>query len=216
MKRKCKKEYLFSVEGETEKLYLEKLQQLINNRNKNHVIFRIKVETTPSRYVKNLTTLKKQSKLYHICDIEDPSEENTLRLRKLMKDLQDAPKIKGANYVLGYSNITFELWIILHKSDCNTKCNKCSRYLTKINEHFQEEFPSLKSYKEERNFKKCLDKLTLEDVRSAIQRAEQIQQNCESNLSHKEVHCGFSYYLDNPSLSIHLIIKQILNDADVL
>lgn len=49
-----------------------------------------------------------------------------------------------------------------------TKC----QYLGWINQAFGEIFEDLDHYKQEKHFKQCLSKLTLEDVKSAIKRAD--------------------------------------------
>lgn len=54
--RKLTKKYYFSVEGETEKWYLDWLQDLINNSDAScKVSFNSKVEKDPVKYVKGLS-----------------------------------------------------------------------------------------------------------------------------------------------------------------
>lgn len=70
-------------------------------------------------------------------------------------------------------------------------------------------------YKKERNFKRLLENLTLQDVKDAIQRAEEIQEIniCQDN---KQNYRDFEYYSNNPSLSIHEHIKKILQECGVM
>ena len=112
-----------------------------------------------------------------------------------------------------YSNLTFELWMILHKKDCNSPFSDRSQYLAPINSAYNEKFNSLKSYKEERNFKRCLSKLSLSDVNDAVKRAKKITQNNKEIGNPQKSYKGFRYYQDNPSLSIWEIVEEILTEC---
>ena len=58
--RKLTKKYYFSVEGETEKWYLDWLQDLINNSDAScKVSFNSKVEKDPVKYVKGTMKVMK-------------------------------------------------------------------------------------------------------------------------------------------------------------
>lgn len=57
---------------------------------------------------------------------------------------------KKVKYDLGYSNLTFELWIILHKLDCNSSKTNCNHYLSELNKAYNENFEDLREYKEEK------------------------------------------------------------------
>lgn len=78
MTRKSKIQYYFSVDGETEKLYLEHLQKLINQcqEAKNTVKFIIKVQR-PKEMVKSISQISKIT-ISHIGDMESNSDEHTL------------------------------------------------------------------------------------------------------------------------------------------
>lgn len=73
----------------------------------------------------------------------------------------------------------------------------------------------MEKYKEENNFKKVLDCLDLDDVKNAILNAEKIESQNVQNYQ-KMTHCGFEYYRENPSLSIHKYIKDILITVKLL
>ncbi|WP_430162531.1 RloB domain-containing protein [Paenibacillus algorifonticola] len=60
---------------------------------------------------------------------------------------------KQLKYHLGYSNFTFELWIILHKSECNASFSHRREYLKPINKAYDEHFTNLVQYKQEAKFK---------------------------------------------------------------
>ena len=121
---------------------------------------------------------------------------------------------KSIKFDLGYSNIDFELWIILHKKDLFGTVENKAQYLKNINQVFGTKFEALREYKEERNFKQILSKITLDDVKDAIGRAEKItgQRKSEDNLIKTY---GYEWFDKNPALSVHCIVKKILSECGV-
>ena len=203
--------YNFSVEGETEQRYLYWLRDQINNNSKSSfkVAFDVKVQQHPAKYYKSINA-RTISSLTHICDVESNEKVHTDKFKKILSEMKDAKKYKQLEYELGYSNFAFELWMVLHKMDCNGSLTDRSQYLSYINRAYEEHFEDLHQYKKEDNFKRCLSKLTLEDVKAAIRRADVIT---ESNKLDKKTlikYKGYSYYRDNPGLSIHEVVKRLL------
>lgn len=70
-------------------------------------------------------------------------------------------------------------------------------------------------YKEETNFKRLLNSLTLDDVINAISNAEKIEQQNMKDYN-KISHCGYEYYRENPALSIHKYVKEILKTVGLI
>ena len=204
----------FSVEGETEKWYLAWLENEINGSPDSgySVTFKAAVNRQPRKYIKNCNALSDE-KIYHICDVEGSDEANISRFNSILDDLNEASLSKGIDYNLGYSNITFELWMILHKADCNGHLNSKTEYLGLINKAFGESFNTLAEFKKEDNFKRCLSMLNLSDVYAAIRRAKTIIVSNESSGAALIKHKGYEYYKDNPSLSIHQIVETILYES---
>ena len=75
---------------------------------------------------------------------------------------------------------------------------------------------NLDQYKHENNFKRILRNLCLQDVIDAVRRAQIIttrnQEHGYSLINYK----GYSYYRENPSLSIWESISKILFDCGLL
>lgn len=214
IERKETRQYTLTVEGETEKMYFEWLQKEINNSE--NAKYKVKINSSiqqfPLSYIKNLNT-KSTPFVVHICDIEGNSTEDIDKFRSVLSQLKDAKEQKSIEYRLGYTNLTFELWMILHKKDCNGSLSDKSKYLNHINLAFNEHFNTLKSYKEEKNFIRCLSKLSLSDVQNAVKRAEKITQINKEIGNTLKNYKGFRYYQDNPSLSIHEIVDEILKEC---
>jgi hypothetical protein len=106
--------------------------------------------------------------------------------------------------------------MVLHKRACNGSLSHRRQYLAPICDVFGEKFEDLDHYNREDAFARCLNKLTLEDVRAAIRRAETITSLNEQDGKTLVQHKGYSYYRDNPALSIHKVVKTILDECGVL
>lgn len=213
---KTNKNYYFSVEGDTEGWYLEYLQKLINNCSEATCTVKLKhKKLMPTRYAKTLANITEEE-VYHLCDYESDSEDDVKKFHKILDDMKEVSKINNSlKYKLGYSNFTFELWIILHKKDLKGPLTDKKQYLKYINEIFDKDFKSLDEYKEEKNFKRVVEQITLEDIINAIKRAEKIRDhNKEYN---KQIKYGkYIYYKENPDLEINESIEKILNDCEIL
>lgn len=210
------KKFVFTVEGETEKWYLYWLKDQINQcKNRSFNAFMdAKVQPSPEKFYKTVN-VKTTPEVYHICDVESNDPEHVKKFQRILSEMKAAKTQKKIIYKLGYSNFTFELWIVLHKQICNRCLIHRKQYLDIINKAFQEKFESLDQYKHEDNFKRCLGKITLDDVKEAIRRADFITFNNEKDEKVLINHKGYSYYRDNPALSIQDAAKMIIEECGV-
>ena len=215
--RKRNIKYFFTVEGDCEYWYLEHLQTLINSNSQALCI--VQIETVVTRELqktaKSINPITVPKTLYHLCDVEGINAEDQTRFQAYLKDLKSVKKQKRLQYDLGYSNFSFELWMILHKNDCNGCLNYKKDYLTLINKAYGQKFISLKSYKQKDNFHECLKKIDLFDVKEAIKRSKIIMAMRKSNGDKEVSYCTYKYYKDNPSLTIWQSIENILKDCKV-
>ena len=212
--RKMNARYYFTVEGETEKWYLEWLRDAINAdpRSKVKVVCSPKVQKNPVKWAKAKTNLDKSAKVFHVFDFED---EEPIHV-KAFKDTKKAGSLgRGFRYVSAYSNLTFELWMVLHKGDCPALAHR-RQYLKPINDLYGEHFESLDEYKHEANFKRVLGKLTVDDAVTAVGRAETLAKRAEEHGLRKAQHCGYSYYLDNPATDLWIPVKQMLEEGGII
>lgn len=90
------------------------------------------------------------------------------------------------------------------------------KYYKDINKAFKTSYNHMDEYKKEEEFRKILDSITLDDVINAVARGEKIRKNHEDNNDHKEIVNGFIYYRNNPDMTLHSIVKQILVDVGIL
>ncbi len=217
--RKENRRYDFTVEGETEKWYFEWLQEKINacNNSKYRVSLVAKVQQSPKKHSKTVNPLSTPV-VTHICDYESNDDIHVTKFKNILTELKEANSTIGRKfkYKLGYSNFTFELWMVLHKQICNGILTNRTQYLSHINRAYGERFENLDQYKHEDDFKRCLSKLTIDNVKEAIDRSKRIMDIKESNGEHQEQYKGFKYYKDNPALTIWESVEQILLECELI
>jgi len=217
-KMKQTKKYYFSVEGETEQWYLLWLRDQINacDDAKYKVAIEPKVEKSPLKYIKKLTITGK-TEVYHLSDYESDEQMHEAEFIQTMDELKAAKESgKNVSYKFGYSNLTFDLWMILHKINCSGSKTHRSQYLEAINRAYGENFESMKKYKEEENFKRILGKLSLDDVKDAIQRSKRIMAERETAGHRILQYKGYRYYKENPSLMVWEAIEKILVEIGLI
>jgi len=210
--------YYFSVEGETEKWYFDWLQEKINNETtaKYKVSIISKIQKNPLKIVKSMTALSKVE-ITHVLDYESNDDVHTAQFITTLDQLKKATKLgKQVKYNLGYSNFTFELWVVLHKTECNAIYAHRRQYLNPINQVYNENFEDLKQYKHEDNFKRILGKISISEVKCAIERAKLIMHRNKENGLVLQQYKGYRYYKENPSLSIWQSVEKILKDCKLL
>ncbi|MGI6782323.1 MAG: RloB domain-containing protein [Acholeplasmataceae bacterium] len=221
MKRQESIWYHFSVEGETEKYYLEWLQNVINkHQNKKYKVkFIVRIDKDPISSAKKFTALDPIEAI-HVFDYESNDEQHVKQFENIlskMKEVEEYYCHKVSKYHLGYTNMTFELWMILHKSPCNGSLHYRDQYLDKINSAYGKNFLDLKTYKKETNFKNLLKDLTLNDVKEAIGRAEYISKINEEDYQNQIMYnFGYKYSTNNPSLSLHEILSNIFEELEIV
>lgn len=208
------KVYTFSVEGETEKWYLERVEELINDCNQLRFKVSLKVEVikNPIKFVKKIIPVQVDY-LCHVCDVEGQTPGDISGFENTLRDMKKASESKKLEYHLGYSNYSFELWMIFHKQDCFGSLGGKRDYLSNINRAFGTGYQDLNEYKAENNFQHCLQQITLDDVRAAIRRAEHVINQKRTTGEQEIAFAKHRYYRSNPALSIHLVIKHILTEC---
>ncbi|MFA5546781.1 MAG: RloB domain-containing protein [Sphaerochaetaceae bacterium] len=214
---KLSKPFYFSVEGETEDWYLQWLSKSINisPQAKFKVSFDRKIEKDPLSRAKGISVLGK-TEIFHIFDRESEESVHVQQFETTLRRMKEAQGIgKTIKYLLGYSNFTFDLWMVLHKADCTGSLSYRHQYLDPINRAYQEHFSDMDEYKKENNFKRLLRKLTLDDVSTAINRADKIME-MNREKGYLEQNCyGYKYYTANPSLSIGEVVKSIFKQCKI-
>lgn len=209
---KPEKIYYFSVEGKTEKLYLKWLEKEINKNKKSHykVFFDIIVSTQPYKRLKGIPKNEK-TVLFHLCDFESQSPYHQKLFHTIIDEMAKAKsKNNVLDFKLGYSNQTFELWMILHKSDLFNAIVNRKNYIRDINKVYKKNFRGIQEYKREESFNRLLRDLDLNDVKNAIAREKAIMKRNDNLNFQLFEYKGYKYYKNNPSSTIGSIIEEIL------
>lgn len=219
MRKECNKYYL-SVEGETEKWYFGHLQDLINEEEKLpfKVKFDIKINKSIISRAKSISAPYK-IEAFHICDYESNDDVHQRQFIKVLDELKNVNKInKNIIYKLGYSNFSFDLWIILHKEQQKRSIPHRKQYVNGINKAYKENFQFIDDYKEEKNFKKkILQKIKIEDVITAVNNGNEIRKVNNQNFKNNYRKYGkFEYYTENPDLTINECIEKILKECGAI
>ena len=181
------------------------------------VNFDIKINKSIVSRAKSISAIY-STKAFHICDYESNEEVHRLQFERVLEELKTVRKInKKINYKLGYSNFAFDLWIILHKIQQKGSFIHRRQYVRGINRAFNENFQFIDDYKEEKNFKSILSKITLEDVISAVNNGKEIRKMNEENYQCNYRKYGqFEYYTENPDMTINECVEQILKECKAI
>nr|WP_318709215.1 RloB domain-containing protein [Candidatus Acetatifactor stercoripullorum] len=133
-----------------------------------------RIQKNPLKHAKSLAITQKVE-VYHFFDYESDEEIHVKGFQDALANMKEAQNIgKQITYKSGYSNFTFDLWIVLHMMDCNTSYSHRRQYVTPINQALDERFENMDEFKKEANFKRCLGKLQLSNVIDAVERAKKI------------------------------------------
>lgn len=215
--KKITLKYYFSVEGETEYWYLKWLQGLINSTDESQhlVSFDCPVNKNPVKRVKSMNITKKIT-IYHFFDYESNEEIHVRRFTEAMDRMKEAQNYKQVIYKSGYTNFTFDLWIILHKMDCYGAYADRKNYIAPLNKAYGEQFENMDEYKKESNFKRCLSRLSLQDVIDAVGRAKTIEKRNQNNGCVQYQYKGYKFYKENPSLLAWEAIETVLKDCKLI
>ena len=214
-----------SVEGiNCERLYFIHLAKLINESGSNKYNLSVKpIVASPMEYAKRMaarasdTNKGKKLPYIHVQDIEDyNSEFFRNKFYGIIDEMRKAEDSFNLTYQLGYSNYTFELWMLLHVADMKHAIQDRHAYLAPINRWFDKKYKDLDEFKAEFEFQSILDTyVTLDSIKLAMKRAERIVQMNKEEHKKKENYHGFSFYHENPDLTIHEVVQMIFDVCGV-
>ena len=225
MIKKESRQFNISVEGiNCEKMYFEHLAKLINSSDSTYNLKVAPRKMSPMQYArrnayKPVAKRKDNKKLpyIHVQDIEDYySEFHKNKFFGMIDEMREAEREFGISYELGYSNYTFELWMLLHVADMDYSVQDRKAYLSPINRWFHRDFADLDEFKQEAAFQEILDEfVTLDSIRHAIRRAEKIVEQNAQGRKVSENYRGLTFYHDNPDVSVHEVVRLIFEVCEV-
>lgn len=210
MKLKTNNTFYVSVEGESELRYLKKLKQLINDGDYAYKVEFIAKKDSPLSFAKSKNNGFIEFPFYHICDYEGNSLAEIKKFTSIMDDIKDARKVVKVEYNLAYSNLCFELWLILYKVKFSKKLTNKEDYLNEINKIYDLNCSSWENLKAAHNMDKIMNQITIDDILRAIKNAKEIQKynfNTYKIIEYKKS----KYYKENPSLNINEFVEFVFN-----
>ena len=110
-----------------------------------------------------------------------------------------------------YSNLNFDLWLLLHKRMYEKNVQSNDAYVKLVRKEYNlEENANIKS---KVNMEKILYQIKLNDIKVAINNAEKIMSKKlkEDGIYVKK---GFVYF-PNPSMSINIFFKNLFNEINI-
>lgn len=189
-----KREYRCFYEGQQEEMYFD------------HIAKKVK-ETNPNISLK----FKKLAKLKTL-------ENSSTDVPKIAVFDYDLNKIEFENKVklcnetrILYSNLNFDLWLVLHKKQYRRTVQNNNAYVDEIRNLYN--LPNNANIKAKGNIQKILEQIELRDVKRAIENAEEIM-NGKMEKDKIYVKRKFSYY-PNPSMSINEFFKELFEDIGI-
>ena len=96
-----------------------------------------------------------KTEIWHLSDYESNEPIHMKQFLETMDNIKSASNLgKQITYKFGYTNMTFDLWIILHKADYNSSQAHRKNYINPLNQAYSNKFENMDEYKHENNFKR--------------------------------------------------------------
>jgi len=201
-----RKAYLCICEGQQEKLYLNHVAWLIKDFPRKVIKFNT-FKDSPYRLEKRYENYDSVA-VFDFDYNEVEFKRNIEICDRLNKKLRPSKRKEGKHIYHAYSSVNFDLWLILHKEDYNKSVTKNDAYISDVRRTFG--LSQTDDIKNENVIRKILSQITLDDVKSAIRRAETIRKN---KIKEDSTEVGNTTIYSNPDFSIHAFLKAVLQDS---
>jgi hypothetical protein len=207
-KRRQNQVYQGACEGYQEKLYLDHLKNLIHQ-------CKSRIKNVDFRFYccgggNPLTVALRAG---NITVYDTASQPRIALFDHDQKDTefgQALDKCKEKKVIPAYSNVCFDLWLILHKTRFERCVSQSGQYAQKIREIFN--LPAEADIKEAVVMQRILDQIQLHDVQQAIENALIICRNNEETGEPRFTARSIRYF-SNPDLMIHQFVKKVINET---
>ena len=189
-----KREYRCFYEGQQEEMYFDHIAKKVKEARTNISL--------KFKKLAKLKTLEKSSTGVPKIAVFDYD------LNKV--DFESKVKLCNETRIL-YSNLNFDLWLVLHKKQYRKTVQNNNAYIDEIRNSYN--LPNNTNIKAKGNIQKILDKIELIDVKRAIENAEEIM---KEKMEEDKIYVkrNFSYY-PNPSMSINEFFKELFEDIGI-
>lgn len=200
-----RKTYRCVVEGQQEKMYLDHIAGLVKDFPKTVVTFNT---SEGNAYELTKSYIEYDSACLFDYDFNKNEFEQNLAICEKLNNKNKPGKRKNGRYVYhAYSNVCFDLWLLLHKKGFTRPVFKNDGYVDEIIAAYH--LPKGSDIKNAKVISTILSQISLEDVKAAIKRADKIKQSKDCG---DKRHVNSIVYYSNPDLSIHEFISKVIND----
>ena len=187
------RQYVAYFEGLQEKLYFNYIAELIKKEYPN---IQIKFNS-----IKNLPALSRNSTIMKKIAIYD-YDMNEVEFRKRANI--------NKNIEIYYSNVCFDLWLLLHKTMYEKVVNSPSDYENDIKKFYA--LNNNVNIKQERIINKILEQISLDEVKNAIKNSKNII-NRKLNNDFIKINNKFGYY-DNPATNLYEFFDSLFSEIN--
>lgn len=201
-----RKTYLCICEGQQEKMYLRHVASLVKDFPRKVIKFNIYIDA-PYRLDKTYEDYDSVALFDY--DFNKVEFERNIELCDRLNKKYSPTKRKNGRFIYhAYSNVNFDLWLILHKEDFSSSVSRNDAYISHVRRIYG--LDDNQNIKAENAIKKILGQITLADVNDAIERAGNIrrQKDVEDTII-----VGSTKIYSNPDFSIHEFLKIVLKDS---
>ncbi|MDD4297397.1 MAG: RloB domain-containing protein [Ruminiclostridium sp.] len=195
-----RKTYFCVCEGQQEELYLRHLALLLKKFPERVITFNT-THGLPKRLKKNYTEYDNAALFDY--DFNDTEFRQNIAICEQLQ--RKSRREKGKNVYHAYSNVNVDLWLILHKEDFNRPVTSNNAYIEDVRRIYMLNREA--DIKEKANLDRILKQITLDDVKSAISRADQIR---DSKLESDRFMVDSVVCYSNPDFSLHNFIKVFI------
>lgn len=198
--------YFCICDGQQEEMYLKHIALLIKKHQERVVTFNT-TQGSAEGLKKNYTEYDNAALFDY--DFKDMEFQRKINICAQLQ--RKNRKSKGKNVYHAYSNVNFDLWLILHKEDFYRPVTSNDAYAADVRRIYK--LGSEADIKEKAVIERILGKISLDDVKDAIRRAEQIRaRKLESDC----FMVGSVACYGNPDFSLHEFLKIVLKDCGEL
>ena len=194
MDKMIKREYRCYYEGLQEEMYFNHIANAIKERNSN---IAVKFRRIPK--LKSLVNASTDVPKIAVFDYDFNQIE-------FEKNVRLCSKVK-----IAYTSVNFDLWLLLHKKKYNKVVQSSHAYIDLIRKEYGLNVTT--DIKKEENIRKILQQINIEDVKVAINNANQIMKSKVRN-DRIIINSQFFYY-DNPSMSINEFFEKLFVDIGI-
>ena len=202
-----RKTYLCVCEGQQEVMYLKHLASLLKQMPQRIVTFNT-TEGNARKLMKNYTEYDNACLFDY--DFEYSQFKENIEICNSLQKKSSSTK-NGKKVYHAFSNVNFDLWLVLHKEEFNRSVTRNDAYIASVKRLYS--LPDTADIKSKDMMARILGQIALSDVKQAILRTDKIR---SSKLPADRHIIGLTEYYDNPDFSLHDFLKVVLKDCGEL